>query len=89
MNTALRILVFGRVQGVCFRASARDEARALGLSGFAKNEPDGSVLMEVEGDSKAVSAFASWANRGSPHARVESVKTTPIPFTGVSGFRIR
>ena len=68
------IVVIGRVQGVFFRASAQQEALALGLAGEIANLPDGSVEAVVEGERRAVDDFVAWCKRGPPHARVEDVK---------------
>lgn len=67
------IRVVGLVQGVFFRASARDEARRLGLTGSVRNEPDGSVLIDAEGEPAALDAFVAWCRVGPPAARVERV----------------
>ncbi len=64
MRKRLTIRVFGRVQGVFFRASARDESRRLGVAGFARNEPDGSVSLEAEGEESAVERFVIWCHEG-------------------------
>ena len=64
------IRVGGRVQGVFFRASAADMARALGLNGFVRNEEDGSVYIEVEGPYDKLLKFVEWAKKGPPHASV-------------------
>ena len=68
------IVVRGRVQGVFYRASAQQEALALGLTGEVCNLPDGAVEAVVEGERRAVDDFIAWCKRGPPHARVEDVK---------------
>ncbi len=73
MIRARRIAVLGQVQGVGFRAAARAEARRLRLTGFARNEADGSVMMEVEGDADAVKTFIAWCHRGPSGASVSQV----------------
>lgn len=74
----LRISVSGRVQGVFFRASARREARRLGLTGFAHNEPDGSVLIEVQGGEEPLEEYLAWVHEGPASAIVEKVKEAGI-----------
>lgn len=76
MSDRLRadIVVRGRVQGVFFRASAQQEALALGLTGEISNLPDGSVEAIVEGERRAVDDFIAWCKRGPPAARVEDVR---------------
>ena len=68
------VVVRGRVQGVFFRASAQQEALALGLTGEVRNLPDGAVEAVVEGERRAVDDFVAWCKRGPPSARVEDVK---------------
>ncbi|HET6329977.1 MAG TPA: acylphosphatase [Holophagaceae bacterium] len=65
-----RFRVEGRVQGVGFRWWAREEARALGLSGFVRNDPDGAVSGEAEGETAALEAFRARLSEGPPQARV-------------------
>ena len=66
-------LVSGKVQGVFFRASTREQALKLGLRGHAKNLPDGRVEVLAEGDSSALDALERWLHVGPPMAMVESV----------------
>lgn len=68
---AARFVVTGTVQGVFFRASARDEARRLGLRGFARNLPDGGVEVLAVGPDEAIDALAQWLRIGPPRAQVE------------------
>ena len=70
---AARFLVSGKVQGVFFRASTREQARRLGLRGYAKNLPDGRVEVLAVGEAAAVDALARWLQRGPPQARVDGV----------------
>jgi acylphosphatase len=81
--------VTGRVQGVFYRASAREEGSRLGLGGFVRNEPDGSVYLEAEGDRETLDRFVEWCRRGPPHARVESVEVEEGKPKGYSGFVVR
>ncbi len=66
-------VVTGRVQGVGFRFSTVDEARRLGVRGWVRNEADGSVEVEVEGERAAVEALVRFLHRGPPGARVDDV----------------
>jgi acylphosphatase len=70
---AARFLVSGKVQGVFFRASTRDQALKLGLRGHAKNLADGCVEVLAEGNSSALDALERWLHVGPPMARVDSV----------------
>jgi acylphosphatase len=67
---ACTIRVIGKVQGVFFRASAKDIADQLGICGIVRNEPDGSVCVEAEGDESALARFVEWCKKGPPNARV-------------------
>ena len=71
---AARFLVSGKVQGVFFRASTREQALKLGLHGHAKNLPDGRVEVLAEGDASAIDALERWLHVGPPMAKVESVE---------------
>lgn len=71
---AARFLVSGKVQGVWYRASAREQAIGLHLQGFARNLVDGSVEVVAIGDEKAVDALQTWLWRGPPMADVTEVR---------------
>ena len=85
---AARFLVSGRVQGVCYRASTREQAVGLGLDGIARNLADGRVEVIACGPPAAIDALEQWLRRGPPAARVEQVlRETCEPWSG-SGFAI-
>jgi acylphosphatase len=63
----------GRVQGVWFRESMRLEAERLGVTGWVRNLPDGSVEAVVQGSVEAVDALLVWSRTGPPMARVERI----------------
>ena len=67
------ITVRGRVQGVGFRFTARNMARAYGIRGFIRNERDGSVYIEAEGEKENLGQFISWCKKGPDAGRVENV----------------
>ncbi|WP_201314391.1 acylphosphatase [Dyella sp. EPa41] len=71
---AARFLVSGRVQGVFYRASTREQALALGLRGHAENLPDGRVEVIASGTDAALDALESWLWRGPSGARVDDVR---------------
>lgn len=85
---ALKIIVTGKVQGVFFRKYTRDKAVELDIKGLVRNEPDGSVLIEAEGEERKLNEFVSWCREGSPAANVEDVKTEPQKPKGFSEFKI-
>lgn len=68
------IRVTGKVQGVYFRASAKQKAQNLGVTGYIKNESDGSVLLEVEGEDEAVNYMVKWCKQGPALARVSNIE---------------
>lgn len=82
-------VVSGRVQGVWYRESCRREAERLGVTGWVRNTPGGSVELEAEGPRPAVDALIEWARRGPSRARVEAVRVTDLPPAGGSGFVVR
>jgi acylphosphatase len=82
MNAAAEIIVHGRVQGVGFRYSARAKALDLGVCGWVKNRPDGTVEAYAEGSSEAVALFTAWLKKGPPGSRVSAAAITSRPFTG-------
>lgn len=75
---ARRCLVAGRVQGVFYRASTRRRALELGVSGFARNLPDGRVEVLACGDPVAVQALCDWLWQGSPSSHVIAVEVAPL-----------
>lgn len=81
--------VFGRVQGVFFRASAKDVARRLSLRGYVRNEPDGSVYIEVEGEEGELSGFVDWCRMGPPQAQVTELKIQEGTVQNLGDFDIR
>ncbi len=83
------LIVEGRVQGVWFRDSTRQEAVRLGLSGWVKNRFDGTVEVVAEGPREKVETLISWCHHGPPAARVTGVRESKEDFTGeFESFRI-
>lgn len=70
------VIVRGRVQGVFFRAYTQMEAQRLGLRGWVRNRPDGSVESLIEGEKEAVDQMLQWFHRGSPLSMVSGVTVT-------------
>ena len=70
-----RLVIHGRVQGVYFRDSMRQQARQLGITGWVRNRSDGTVEAVVSGNREAVARMIDWARHGPPAAKV-----TDIPF---------
>jgi acylphosphatase len=80
------IFVSGRVQGVFYRASAREMALQLGIRGFVRNEPDGSVYLEAEGEEAALNQFVAWCRKGPVRAIVSNVQVIEGAWAGFSSF---
>ena len=77
-----RLIVSGHVQGVGFRAFVRDTARALGVKGWTRNLPDGSVEMEAEGDEPTLATFCRRVGAGPGWAQVDYVLEGPRQSDG-------
>lgn len=84
-----RVKVRGMVQGVFFRAETRRQAHALGLSGWVRNVPDGTVEAAFEGKRSRVEQTIEWCRHGPPAASVESVDVDWEEPVGESGFEVR
>jgi acylphosphatase len=84
-----RFIVRGRVQGVFFRASTREQALKLGIAGYAKNLADGSVEVLACGPGQSLDALQEWLRQGPPSARVENVAREAMPEQGMQGFTTR
>mgnify|MGYP001488325617 CR=1 FL=1 len=82
-----RVQVEGRVQGVGFRETCVQQARALGAAGWVRNRLDGSVEVLVQGPLEAVERLLAWLHRGPPAARVDRVSVrVEAPKPGLAGF---
>ncbi len=86
---AREVVVHGRVQGVFFRDSCRQQAHDHGVRGWVRNEPDGSVRAHLEGDAGAVERVLAWMYDGPRHARVQQVQVTETAVTGARDFAVR
>jgi len=82
MKTRVHVVISGRVQGVFFRAHTVEKADELGLTGWVKNTPDGTVEAVFEGEEGAVDEMLTWCHRGPALARVTKVEATHETFTG-------
>jgi acylphosphatase len=83
------VIVRGFVQGVGFRYAAARVARSRGVSGWVRNNPDGTVEAVYEGDADAVHALVAWCAQGPRGAEVDSVETFDEAPEGLSGFVLR
>lgn len=84
----LNISVYGRVQGVFYRASAMDAADQLNIKGFARNEKDGTVYIEAEGEEDDLREFVSWCYKGPAKAKVDRVATEEASMKNFTKFSI-
>ena len=83
------VIVTGYVQGVFFRHTTAQRARARSLTGWVRNMPDGRVEAVLEGEESDVRDMVDWCRSGPPHATVESVDVEWQPsLSDFSGFRI-
>jgi len=89
VTQCVRFRVSGRVQGVFFRASARDEGRRLGLTGWARNLEDGDVEVLACGNEAALGALEAWLGEGPPLAKVETVARQDSDESAPTDFGIR
>jgi acylphosphatase len=86
----VKLNIVGDVQGVFFRHFAKKEADSLELTGWCRNESDGSVFAIVEGEAKNVDRFVHWAKQGSELATVEDLEVVEEKYTGLEKeFEIR
>ena len=88
------IRFYGRVQGVCFRYNSSNEARKLGLTGWVRNELDGSVTMEIQGTEEQLEgvmlSLKHMIIKRGRYVRIESIDEKEVPTVAdESGFRTR
>ena len=84
-----RVFVTGRVQGVWFRESCREQALASSVTGWVRNRSDGRVEAVFEGSPAAVERVVAWCHDGPRHASVDRVESHEEPPIGESGFHVR
>ncbi len=85
----VQVRAHGRVQGVFFRAEARARAESLGLGGWVRNAPDGTLEAVFEGDRQRVDSMVEWCRHGPSGARVEELEVTTEEPAGEAGFQVR
>ena len=88
MIKRIQIRINGRVQGVYFRKEAQQKARELLLKGFVRNEADGSVYIEAEGDEEKLNQLVDWCRSGPPLAMVAHVMVNDLPIRTENDFEI-
>ena len=87
--TSRHLIIHGRVQGVFYRDWTAETARALGVAGWVRNLPDGTVEAHLEGDAEAVAQMIAAMRDGPPHARVEWIGQREVEPQGFDGFNRR
>ncbi len=86
----VHLTIEGRVQGVFFRATAQEQAIRLGLKGWVRNCPEGSVEVMAEGERNKIEALVNWCHHGPPGAHVHNVRLQWEDFQDeFQDFRIR
>ncbi len=86
-KTTRKLRIHGRVQGVFYRESMRQQAIALEINGWVRNRMDGSVEAVIQGDQGKVEEMIAWARQGPAHARVERIEIdTPSAAETFSSF---
>lgn len=89
MNSCVKIIIEGRVQGVGFRYSAIDKANQYHITGYITNNPDYSITIVAEGIEEELDEFIVWCYNGPPRALVTKVNLTNIRPQNYSKFNIR
>jgi len=89
LTTHLNITIIGKVQGVYFRASTKQKADALGVKGFVRNQPNGSVYIEAEAAPEVLEKFLTWCHQGPERAQVLNVETTSAALQYFEAFEVR
>ncbi|MBL7931173.1 MAG: acylphosphatase [Bacteroidia bacterium] len=89
MTRSYKINIHGKVQGVGYRYNAQAQAHKLNLTGFVRNEHDGSVLAHAEGDEEDVNKFIEWCNTGPRYADVSEVMIEEQEVVGYQTFEIK
>ena len=83
-----RLIIKGRVQGVFYRATAKDVAEENGITGWVKNTAEGYVEIMATGSGEQLENFLQWCRQGPPRAQVTAIEQEELPEQGFDGFRI-
>lgn len=84
----VRLTIKGKVQGVFYRATAKDFADDMGIKGWVRNLPDRNVEIRATGSKELLQRFIDWCKHGPPKARVDEVIVEEIDLQGFNDFRI-
>jgi len=88
MNKGIHCFVTGHVQGVCFRLSTQKQASLYGLTGWAKNLPDGRVEVMAFGNEQQLNKLNHWLRSGPSMAQVTNLETVLVAFQNFEHFSI-
>ncbi len=89
MPVTRRVKFYGRVQGVYFRRRTQQAAYDIGVCGWVKNLPDGTVEAELSGEEEKVDRLVVYCMKEMPVARVDRIETSDLDYKDHSGFEIR
>ncbi len=89
MSKCAKLKIFGRVQGVFFRDHTQEKAKELGVVGWVRNMPDGTVEALIEGSADAIEQMIAWCHQGPSSAQVEKVEVEWMDAEGCEGFEVR
>ena len=84
----INIKITGKVQGVSFRATTKAVADQMGVRGIVRNEKDGSLYIEAEGDDLLLEVFLEWCHEGSDRSKIENVNVTPGELKNYQNFEV-
>ena len=84
----LHILIFGRVQGVFFRASSKEQADLIGVKGWVRNRRDKTVEIHAYGKEEDLQQLLAWCSQGSRFSRVDKVEHNNLPWEKCTDFVI-
>jgi acylphosphatase len=84
-----KIIVSGKVQGVFYRAIAKEKADEWGIKGFVRNESNGDVYIEAEAEEDILYKFIKWCNMGPARAKVDRIEAIPGEVNGYTTFDIK
>ena len=84
----IRLTIKGKVQGVFYRATARDVASLLGIKGWVKNLPDDNVEITATASDETLQKFINWCKEGPPRARVDDVIVEDVDLQEFNGFKV-
>jgi acylphosphatase len=82
MNKRVKLIIKGKVQGVWYRASAKEQADILNLKGWVKNNIDGSVTVVAEGEENVLKSFIEWCWQGPPASKVSDIEVIWSAYSG-------